>query len=167
MIERIKTLIFLDEPHFMPECERCQWMLRHKIASITHGEEKNRWIIVKELKEIEKMIIRHRKCVQDKISTAVQEYKNVYIYGTGKIASFVSALIDKIGADCSYVVSDNQYTGPVYQGRMVLRLNSIKINNSENIFLLAVGKRHIKEIIHSLKDRGHVNYDILDLDILL
>jgi glycosyltransferase involved in cell wall biosynthesis len=107
-----------------------------------------------------------KKIINDimKVSTI---YMNVYIYGTGTVAKYLSNLLRQRGIKYSaHVISDGQIMRKKFAGRPVFYLSQLDINNKDNCFILALNKKNEKIVGEGLQRIGHYNICKLDLSFL-
>lgn len=77
----------------------------------------------------------------------------IYIYGTGSAAKYVSAMLREIRDYKGFVISDNMPNIQWFRGKPVFHISQI---SDKCTLLLAMNKVNQKSVIHSLKGRDRI-----------
>lgn len=89
------------------------------------------------------------------------EYKNVWIYGAGKVGKKLWNNFHFLGIRASgFVVS--KYDGVQIFGAEVRELQSVVSKPADTLFIVTVPEKFKKEVIINLEARGYVNYIVWD-----
>lgn len=167
LAKKIMILLVLDSEKHLEECKNYQKIIRETQPYASSLAQSHSWIIDEDMEDIKQTISQKCNLFTKKFENALRSYANIYIYGTGTVSEYVNVLMQKIGMQCSaYVVSDNQRKRTSYNGRPVLYLSTIPVDNSNNYFGLAVNRKHRDEICALLLNIGHTNFEHIDLDII-
>jgi prephenate dehydrogenase len=82
-------------------------------------------------------------------------HQNVYVYGTGVVASLLSFFLEKHGfTDFEYVVSRNQCKRRSFRGKYVCYISEI---SSRDEVILALNPDTQKEVSEELRKQGFQN----------
>ena len=86
----------------------------------------------------------------------VKESKEVYIYGTGDVATYWGTIMTRYSIDLNckgFVVSDGQLKKDVFFGHNVYYLSEVNITE-KTVFLIALCPTYAREVCESLQKRG-------------
>ena len=87
-----------------------------------------------------------------------KQHRNIYVYGAGLVAKYVSEIARKTNIQIkAFVISNDQHSRVKYLGLEVIKVNNIAVNNADNAFVLAVNDTYREEIKQSLILLGHKN----------
>lgn len=91
----------------------------------------------------------------DRMLQYIEQYKKIYVMGTGDVAGIITEFLKKRNVEFSgYVISNNQSTSGVFCGKEVMHLKDIKENKDDIGIIIAIKKRYQEEIEKSLNDNG-------------
>ena len=91
---------------------------------------------------------------EKKLRNSISGKKFVWIYGTGYYADIITKhmLKEKLYFD-GYIVSDGQEKKKEFYGKKIYWLSEIQTKSNETLIILALDKKHQKEVMMNLKER--------------
>lgn len=86
-------------------------------------------------------------------------YKDIYIYGAGKIGKEILEIFDRneIGIK-GYIVTKKDVNPPYIMGHSVYSVDEMECDNEETLFVVAIMPKYQNDIITRLTQRGYTHY---------
>jgi glycosyltransferase involved in cell wall biosynthesis len=86
-------------------------------------------------------------------------YKNIYIYGAGKIGKEILEIFDRneIGIK-GYIVTKKDVNPQYIMGHSVYAVDELECDNGETLFVVAIMPKYQNDIIIRLRQRGYTHY---------
>lgn len=96
----------------------------------------------------------------------IEEYKDIYIYGAGKVATKVYMYVDELGLSSKIkgFVTTTKENEKIYMDKPLVCLDDVGdvIVNSQSLVLVAVRRKYHQEIANVLKARNIYNYVLVN-----
>lgn len=165
VVARIREYFFLSEHQFLDEIHSEQKTLLY--FSSQYPEKKQIPEVVSILSKdiaIYKDVFACAFMSMENCAKQTQSYINRYIYGTGIIGSYFLRILEKLGLSATaFAVSNNQPCPMMHLGKPVFHIGDIPNQEGQTCFLIAVRRKHQKDVLNMLKKHGHKTYYLPDI----